>query len=431
MEIMNSIDKRNMKKAWERFCSKGVANKEAAHILQVGMRDYLNQFCRKYLGEEGIGEAVKLVLGSNGEGKSHFLYCIREEALRNGHLVAMLEAKSAGAAESPFLFGREVLSKMEVPSEGASASEESDQNPLVQLLKSAVAKKRQEILTMGLESEDLIEEWAEGIRLQNLQPFGMAQALSEGLTAAYRGDNEGMLNAISNLFMTNTRLTKTQQQTYGANLLKSIVKLPRLLGYRSLVLLIDEAELAIEQAGRARRAAFLAFLRFINDHMAWENGDSAIVFVACTDDFWPEQFVHYSALYSRLSDPGYDSQESRQNLSMKALVNKNKFWIREIFHGIREEYQKLGEEMLTIGKLVLEEMDVEIQRENVAALAAVASSQNLNPWIKRPFVKALSQTIQDQVDDEKQYILEQEQAYSKFEVAIEDIEQLDSQEVEE
>ena len=95
-----------------KFHSKGTATRQAARLLHVGLQEYLDIFSGKYLGEEGYSEACKLVLGSNGEGKTHLLYCIRELALRKGHLVAMVEAKSVGAAMSPFVFGKELLKQL-------------------------------------------------------------------------------------------------------------------------------------------------------------------------------------------------------------------------------------------------------------------------------------------------------------------------------
>jgi hypothetical protein len=235
--------------------------------------------------------------------------------------------------------------------------------------------------------------------------------------AAARSDVEGMLSAIGVMTFENVKLSKDQQQVGGASLLKSIVKIPRLLGYRSLVLLVDEAELAIEKAGSAKRRAFLTFMRFVNDHMASGDGDSAVVVIACTDDFWPNQFAEYAALKGRLSDPGYDALETRYHLSLKALVNKNKVWVRETFRGREDDYLALGEGLLQIGCLVLPELDMGVQKENARLMARIASSRAVTAWVKRPFVKAIAMTVQDQVDNGEQFVLSEADAKARFDLA--------------
>src|SRR5262249_7987148 len=94
------------RRAGRKIAETGAPTRAAARLLQVGLREYLDLFARKYLGDDGAGGTFKLVLGANGEGKTHLLYCLRERALAAGHVVALLDAKSAGAAQSPFIFAR-------------------------------------------------------------------------------------------------------------------------------------------------------------------------------------------------------------------------------------------------------------------------------------------------------------------------------------
>jgi hypothetical protein len=411
VSTLSILDKDTAREAWIKFCTNGTATPQAANLLHVGLREYLDLFEQKYLGSSGIGETYKLILGSNGEGKTHLLYCIRELALRNDHLVAMVEAKNVGAAVSPFVFGQELLSKLETPAMG---SLDNDENNLFRLLKEAVNRKRGAIEAENLEVGDLLPAWAEGFREKNLSPHGLASAMADGLMSAFRNDIDGLLDAVSRICFQSAKFTKDQQQIDGAKLLKSVVKLPRMLGFRSLVLLIDEAELAIEKAGSAKRRAFLSFLRFINDHIAHGEVDKSVIMIACTDDFWPNQFEEYSGLKGRLSDPGYDNLDSRGSLTLKSLRNKNKLWVRETFRGKESDYTTLGEELLQIAFQILNGVDLDIQRKNVRTLSKVASSTEVTPWIKRPFVKALAQLVQDQVEEGKQMELSESRAREMF-----------------
>ncbi len=420
------LDKDLARRAWKKLCEKGTATREAARLLQVGLQEFLNVFAQKYLGDEGTGEACKLVLGANGEGKTHLLYCIREEAIRRGHLVATVEARNAGAAISPFFFGQHLLKSIETP--GSLNQDTDDENPLLRLLREAVEQKRAAILADGLDADGLLLEWADGMRTKNLLPYGLAHGLADGLHAVLRNDVDRALEAIDRIAFENMKLSKDEQQIQGANLLKSIVKLPRLLGFRSLLLLVDEAEVAVEKAGSSKRRTFLSFLRFLNDHVAREDRDSAVVLIACTDEFWPHQFNEYTALKGRLSDPGYDNLDARSQLSLQALVNKNKIWVRETFRGREADYENLGIELLRLGSQVLSGVDDAVQRTNVKRLANVASSNEVMPWVKRNFVKAFGQTVQDQVDEGRQVVLTENEARARFDLAIRQIQDADTEE---
>jgi hypothetical protein len=410
------------KRAWGRLCSSGTPTREAARALSVGLEDYLDEFDQRYLGPDGV-DACKLVLGANGEGKTHFLYCVRERALERGHLVALVEAKNAGAADSPFTFGVALMRALEVGT--VQGDEESDQNPLLRLLEASIERRREILSGQGLEAEELLPEWVTGIRTKNLQPNELPRALADGLNATLQGDIEGAVDAAERLSLEGAKLTKKQQEVTGAALLKSISRLPKLLGFQRLVLLVDEAELAVEGGGKARRANFLAFLRFVNDHVAQ---DGSIVLIACTDDFWPSMFANYAALRSRLADPGCDRLEDRKSLSTKALVTKQKLWVRETFRGRAADHMRLGEAILQIGAIAQPEMNPEVQRENAGVLAEVAASGEVFGFIKRPYVKALGQLVEEQLSEGTQAGISAEEARRRFDLARESITETDSAE---
>ena len=62
--------------------------------------------------------------------------------------------------------------------------------------------------------------------------------------------------------------TKAQQKVDGAALLKSIPLLVKHLGFEPPLILLDEAETAVEKKGSAKRKEFLKVLAFLNDHVA-------------------------------------------------------------------------------------------------------------------------------------------------------------------
>ena len=181
------------KAAWDRLATYGSATQTVAQVLAVGIDDYIEAFAREYLGADG-SQTFKLILGLNGEGKTHLLRRLERTALERGHVVAFVEARSAGAAESPFSFGREVLKSLKV-----TPDSESDDHPLAVLLRAAVDQKRQSLVASSLDPEALLPEWADGFRTKNLQTRSVAQAVSEGLQAIIRSDTTRLVTAIQDL----------------------------------------------------------------------------------------------------------------------------------------------------------------------------------------------------------------------------------------
>ena len=185
----------------------------------------------------------------------------------------------------------------------------------------------------------------------------------------------------------------------------------RFLGFGPLLILLDEAETAVERAGTRKQEEFLKFVRFLNDHVANpEVGGAAVVVIACTDEFWPEQFVKHTALMQRLSDAGRDSLSDRMNLPPAVLARLNKLWVRETFRGEREDYEKLGEALVDFATRLYPEVDRGVQLVNASLLAEAASSGAATRQVKRPFVKALAQTLEEQLSVGTQVWLSEDEA---------------------
>jgi hypothetical protein len=409
------------RKAWQQLATSGSATKYVTEMFSVGLDEHVSLFSARFFGADGV-DTFKLVLGLNGEGKTHFLHCIEAAALAAGHVVAFVEAKNAGAAESPLEFAREVLGCLRVQTETAS-----DDHPLLILLREAVARHGGRLEAQGLDAAVLLPEWADGFRAKNLQPFEFAQGLAEALHGVTGEDAERALSGIRQLSGSDVRVPKGEHNILGPKMLRSITQLPRLLGFNKLVLLIDEAEVAFEGLAQKRRQNLLGVLRFLNDHLV-NTDDGAVVLVACTDDFWPAKFNEYAALKGRLSDPGHDRLEDRKQLTPRALMNKNKVWVRETFRGTNDDYRALGDALLVVGKRVLPDLDLPLQSSNATRLAAVASSDEVTQAVKRPFIKALAQLVESQVGDGLQAAIDDESARGLFDLAKRSILGVDSRE---
>jgi hypothetical protein len=427
--VEGTVDRRALRQAWERLCSSGTATKTAAYLLKVGIEPYIDAFSERYLGPDGLGQGFKLVLGMNGEGKTHFLLALREAALRAGHVVSLVEPRSSGGIDSEFDFARELLRRMECP---GIDEDDSGELRMLRLVRTAVERKRARAVEKGLDPDAILTRWASGVRMKDLHPHGLASALATALEAAIADDDAKLREAISKITFEEVTLTKAQARTQGSALLRSIPLLVKVLDFLPPVILLDEAETAVQRRGSARRKEFLQFLRFLNDHLANAAGDreGALVCIACTDDFWPDQFNEYEALRQRLDDPGANSYEERQmraDLSTKARVRMNKLWVRETFPGNESDYDLLGDELIKFASRVHKNLDVAVQTSNARRLGRVASSNSVRQHVKRNFVKALAGIIEKQIIDEKQEVISEEEAKRVFDVAVNEILEKDAE----
>ena len=426
-EQVSDVPRSVARGAWERLASHGSATSQVTRVLGVGIDEYIELFAGEYLGSDGT-QTFKLILGLNGEGKTHLLRRLEQMALDRGHVVAFVEAKNAGIAESPFAFGRQVLMGLTV----ATSSEKGDDHPLALLLRAAVTQKRVMLAADGVtDVEAVLPEWADGFRGKNLQPLLLAQAISDGLHAVIRSDMDRLVAAITDLSLENVRVPQAERAVQGSALLRSIARVPRLLGFQRLVLLVDEAEVAFEGLAQRRRQTLLTLLRYLNDHLTATDDDGAVVFLACADEMWPARFTEYAALRQRLSDPGADRVEDRERLSLPALVIKNKLWVRETFRGTFDDYKRLGDAILVVGNRVYSNLDVRTQAANAELLARLAASNEINRVVKRPFVKALAQLVQTQIADGNQRPIDEDEARGLFDLARRSAALVDSSEEEE
>jgi hypothetical protein len=419
-------DPRSLRQAWQQLHTAGTANPSIAHSLRTaGLRPFLDAFGDYLLGENGVGEGFRLVLGMNGEGKTHLLLCLRELALANGHAVALIDAKASSAGESALAFAREIFTRIEPPE---ALEEPDDEFKVARLVRTAVERRRQSATAAGLDPETIVQKWAAQLRRKDLHPPAIADAIAGAAEAASEGDDDRLVAGARKATLTDVKLPKREQEAYGAQLLKSLPVLVRHLGFQPLVVLVDEAETAVEKKGSSKRREFMKFLRFLNDHVAHGGGGgSAIVVIGCTDEFWPEQFNEYEALRQRLADPGYDTLVEREGLTPAQRVRKNKLWIRETFRGDEQDYLDLGAELVAFGARIHGALDKDVQTANAQRLARIASSNQVKRQVKRNFVKALTQTIEDQVAGGDQRVLEEREAGARLEAAARRIQELDAE----
>jgi len=255
--------------------------------LQVLEEDYLRSLIR-----DG-GSSFKVVVGTYGGGKTHFLYSVRELAWKNGYLVAYCPLS---LNDSPFyrldLVYKSVVSNLMRPLTPAELLAGTERGP------SSFFKAVYQDLDKALAEDGLVDE-ERAARLRTVAEdassglenpsFGRAARL--GIQSLVDGDRDLFENVLQYLLVdgydrtVHRRLGIMQPIRRGQAFatIRSLVAWIRNLKYRGLVILFDEAEQAGSMTPR-QKEMMLSNLREMVDQCGTSSFANVMVFYAIPDE---------------------------------------------------------------------------------------------------------------------------------------------------
>lgn len=275
----------------------------------VGLDTYIKVLEDEYLGSfirEG-GSSFKLVVGSYGGGKTHFLYRIREIAWKHGYAVSYV---TLSPRECPF-------DKLEL------------------VYKSIMAN-----LMHPMKEEDLMKPYEKGIDgfirnwyVRKMDEFGKQEKIDEAISTYVKSisgiESSSFTNAVRYAFLTlnenieeyerilqwlkgeeidhDTRnrygITERLDKTTAFRLIRSLAQWIKAIDYSGLILLFDEAERGMSIASSKEKRIALDNLRQIVDECGNARLPSVAIFYAIPDErqLLDERLEVYEALRQRLS----------------------------------------------------------------------------------------------------------------------------------
>jgi hypothetical protein len=277
--------------------------------VNVGTESYLKILDEEYLLSHLLvsgASSFKLVQGTYGAGKTHFLYCLRERASRRGYLssfVTLTSSKGECPFDSPLHVYQASAQSLSLP-----AGNEPAISRLPDILRHWVEHQASE------RGNDEVLEWIDKTLARSrieLQPFRVA--VCRFLRAVVTGQAAEQYPLEAWLLGQPVPVTEVRpmgiydapRERNAFAMLRSMVQTVRILGLPGTVLLFDEGEKQLSFARVDARSTreVLNNLRETIDLCGRSDLPGTLVVYAVTPDFVHNVLPRYPALQQRLMFP--------------------------------------------------------------------------------------------------------------------------------
>ena len=270
----------------------------------VGLEPYLSVLENEYLDSTlKMGMSTfKLVVGSYGGGKTHFLYCVRDLAWQCRYVVSYIPLSPT---ECPFdrldLVYKRIVQNLTCPPSSFESLVNPTDRGIEALLRVWYADVSEKL--GGREEKD---EYLKG--LSGIESTSFLLGIKHSFIALDKGDEEEFSDIIrwftgeSIEDLSRFGVTENLTQQTAFRLLRSLLQFMRLIGYSGIVLLFDEAERAVSIAGSKAEKRALDNLRQLIDECGNSRFPSSMVLYAIPDVYQllDKQGDVYEALKQRL-----------------------------------------------------------------------------------------------------------------------------------
>ncbi len=360
-------------------------------ILGTLKEEYLDGYLR-----DG-GSSFKLVVGEYGSGKSHFLYRLRDLAWESGYVVSRTELSPK---ECPYdnqlkvyqaVVGNLIYHSPTNDSTDANGLEAFLENHFFQTLKTLGVENAK--TSVGLDVR--VTLWLDTVLRFNIESPSFRHAIYYYFRAVAEENevNKRLLGAWlrgETVALKDVRpfsITEKLDKTVAFKMMRSLAQAVHELGYAGLVLLFDEGERMVSIGSSRTEKVACDNLREVIDRCAGESLPSALFVYAVPPYFVTNIAPNYEALSQRISSK---VKFSRQNpFSVQISLDHLDYPGEELL-------RLIGEKLLNVYETAYEmNFNHELQRENIAALAASCASL-LSTSHRRHFVKSLVTMLTEQ-----------------------------------
>lgn len=288
--------------------NKGNPPARGLEYFTVGLDDYLQVIEKEYLSTyiKNGGSGFKAVIAQYGQGKTHFLYAIRNLACNNNYVVSYA---TLSPDETPFhkleLVYSQIARRICPPSKDASSLEQGFRSVLTYWYQTKI----DEFKGKGLEGEQLsnaINQYLEGIK--GLESLSFERAVRLCFKFLHEGKDEDFENVVTWLqgegydasYKKKYGLMHKVDRSHAMQMLRSLAKWVHIAGFSGLVLLFDETESQPSFSTR-QKESLLNNLRQLIDETTNPNFGHVMLFYSFPGlDFLQSKSLTYEALKQRL-----------------------------------------------------------------------------------------------------------------------------------
>ncbi|HET6613923.1 MAG TPA: BREX system ATP-binding domain-containing protein [Kofleriaceae bacterium] len=276
--------------------------------VNAGNDSYLQLIDKVYIGEvigDTDGSSFKLVQGTYGAGKTHFLYCVRDLAWRRNLAVAFV---TISPKECPLDKPRRVYQAVAQQIQLARAHHDDDVVRGIDDIARRIIEDR-----VAADGRDDARAWVERLARAPIERHSFRRALTQHMTAVIDGDHEAAERIAAWLRGEDLSLAEVKAHGIfevpgdhnGFGMLRSLAQAICRLGQEGSVLLFDEAErrLSIDPKRRKATEEAMDHLRELIDLCGRSELPRTLILYAVTPAFAHEVLPEYPALQQRLGQP--------------------------------------------------------------------------------------------------------------------------------
>jgi hypothetical protein len=349
------------------------------------------------------GSSLKLVQGTYGAGKTHFLYCVRDLAWRRGLLTALV---TLSPKESPFhrplSIYRAVAQRVELP-RGPEGEETRGLDDVI---------RRDLEMRLNRDGKEATRAWVDGTLARAAvtrhsfrdAAVGFCRAVLDGdedkarrLGAWLRGESLTLTEAKS------ANVYEVPSNENGFGMLRSLAQLAHHLGHEGLALFLDEAErrLSVEAKPTKATAEAMDHLRELIDLCGRDELPRTLILYAVTPAFVENVLPLYPALQQRLGHPVQFLSATNPKapvIDLEALDLEPKKLLVEV-----------GRRLYRVAERAYEwSLDETIVQVNLERLADSVAEEQLEVGHRRFFVKLWIRLLDQQRLDEQRPLSDDE-----------------------
>jgi hypothetical protein len=276
--------------------------------VNVGNESYLKIIDGSYIQDllgSSEGSSFKLVQGTYGAGKTHFLLCVRDLAWRRGLLTAFVTISPKECPfNRPLAVYRAVAQRLELP----RGPDGEETRSLDDVIRRSVEDR------VADEGKEEARKWIDTVLARaplarhsfRDAAVGFARAVIDGdepmarrLGAWLRGEDVSLAEAKA------SGIYEVPSNENGFGMFRSLTQLVHRLGFQGCVLLLDEAErrLSVEVKPTKATAETMDHLRELIDLCGRSELPRTLVLYAVTPAFTQNILPMYPALQQRLGAP--------------------------------------------------------------------------------------------------------------------------------
>jgi hypothetical protein len=360
------------------------------------------------------GSSLKLVQGTYGAGKTHFLFCVRDLAWRRNLLTALVTLSPKECPfHRPLAIYRAVAQRLELPRDPDGGETRGIDDVIRHDLEARIAA----------DGKDATRAWIDTtIARAPLTRHSFRDAVVGLARATLDGDHEkaqrlaawlrGEEVTLSAAKAANVYEVPSNENGFG--MMRSLVQMVHHLGHEGVVLLLDEAErrLSVEVKPTKASAEAMDHLRELIDLCGRDELPRTLILYAVTPAFTENVLPLYPALQQRLGQP---IQYLSPNNPKAPLIDLEVLDLQP-----RRLLVEVGRRLLRVARSAYNwSPDETIAQVNLDRLADLVAEQQLEAGHRRFFVKLWIRLLdQQRLSGERLLLADEMEALVRGEEAL-------------